>query len=119
MHCVGRKSLLLGAGHKGLWGSATSRPRATNILTLALDKGERPASHSSHTAIRESVLSFHSAEGFEVPKHNQHVLLNSCLCRALKLSHSAKTWSLCEISGSHGNEYEDDSLLGYSAMQSH
>jgi hypothetical protein len=108
-----------GQNKPAAWGSATSRPWATNILTLALDKGEWPASHSSHTAIRESILSFHSAEGFEVPKHNQHVLLNSCLCRALKLSHSAKTWSLCQISGSHGNKYKDDSLLGYSAMQSH
>jgi hypothetical protein len=41
------------------------------------------------------------------------VSLNHCIASLIKHIIKAET---CEISGSHGGEYEDDSVLGYNAM---
>jgi hypothetical protein len=55
------------------------------------------------------------AEGSE--RSCRTVSLDFCIhCRKIKIL--VCILLLCEISGPHGGEYEDDSLLGYSAVQS-
>jgi hypothetical protein len=53
-------------------------------------------------------------------RYYQHVSTNVrrqlSLAVGVTTSHSAQSCTLCEISGSHGGEYENDSIIGYGAV---